>query len=95
MFVNVDSICNIEKADLDENFQARNISNGFKVHIANEHNMWNYLFYSIYLFHKVGTWVHPETVYSTLIRILRRAVLLLPFDTLSFALSFALSFPLA
>jgi hypothetical protein len=45
-------ICNIDKADLDENFQARNISNGFKVHILNEHNMWNYLFYSIYLFHK-------------------------------------------
>ena len=49
-------ICNIDKADLDENFQSRNISNGFKVHISKEHNMWDYLFYAIYLFHKVSQW---------------------------------------
>ena len=46
-------ICGVDKNDIDEAFQKRNVTKGFEsVHVAEEHNMWDYLFFMMHLRHK-------------------------------------------
>ena len=54
-------ICGIKAGTFDDHFaRTQAISNGFKIHTTNEHCMWNYLFFLVYLKHK------DETDYSGL-----------------------------
>jgi hypothetical protein len=48
-------ICNIKKSEIDINFLQKNIRDGFDYHIKNEHNMWSYMLFMIYLEHKDPT----------------------------------------
>ena len=49
-------ICSIDRSDFDAHFNERGQQNGFiRSHVMQEHNMWNYLFFIIYLREKDET----------------------------------------
>jgi len=43
------AVCSITKDEFDNTYAKLNIRDGFQYHIKQEHHMWNYLFYIIYL----------------------------------------------
>jgi hypothetical protein len=45
-------VCGIDKTRFDSDGQKKGIQRGFKMHVASEHNMWDYLFFLVYLRHK-------------------------------------------
>merc|ERR1711871_388661 len=48
-------VCNVEKSRFDHDGHKKGISNGFRLHITTQHNMWDYLFFMVYLRHKPAT----------------------------------------
>jgi len=44
------AVCGISKDDIDIIFAKKNQRDGFDTHIQTEHNMWNYLYYIIYVY---------------------------------------------
>jgi hypothetical protein len=43
------AVCNITKDEIEVIFAKKNLRDGFETHIKKEHNMWNYVFYMIYV----------------------------------------------
>jgi len=48
-------ICGLDKVDFDDAAQKRNEQKGFVKHTKEEHNMWDYLFFLVYLDNKDST----------------------------------------
>merc|ERR1711871_905704 len=48
-------VCNIDRSRFDHDGHKKGHSNGFKLHIDNQHNMLDYLFFLVYLRHKPAT----------------------------------------